>query len=317
MQKKTPLISVVTPVNFDKPNFDRYFEGWFQQSEPYNLFEVIIITTNKSQFDDVNKSLAKCSSPNDKDLNIRIFLLEGIGSSRAKAINHGIKASNGDIVFLFGDDYIPKTNAIREHIAFHNENREICTVGIGMAFVPNEFRNQFTEWLEASGSLFGIPFTKEAMSIPSDYFYIANTSIKKDFLQESGLFDEDFKYHSFDDWEFGNRLKKLGLHSKLIIAASAIHQHDVTFEERITAVWELGASSRLYENKNQGLEVPWHKEVNKSYLYLVIKIYLFKFFSKVTQSKKMLHKQFKYQIKIAFYEGYHSKINFPIKSHFY
>jgi GT2 family glycosyltransferase len=317
MQNNTPLISVITPVNDDRPNFDRYFDGWFRQSESFNLFEVIIITTNKSQFDAVNKSLEKYSSPNNKDLNIRIFSLEGIGSSRAKAINHGIKTSNGNIVFLFGDDYIPKTNAIREHIAFHNENREIFSVGIGMAFLPNEFRNQFTEWLEVSGSLFGIPFTKEATSIPPDYFYIANTSIKKDFLQKSGLFDEDFKYHSFDDWELGNRLKKLGLHSKLIIAASAIHQHDVTFEERITSIRELGASSRLYKNKNQGLEVPWRKEVNKFYPLLVIKMYLFKLLGKVTKSKKILHKQFKYQIKIAFYEGYHSKINYRIKSHFY
>jgi GT2 family glycosyltransferase len=317
MQNKTPLISVITPVNDDRPNFDRYFDAWFQQSESLNVFEVIIITTNKSQFDAVNKSLEKYSSPSNKDLNIRIFLLDGIGVSRAKAMNYGIKASNGDIVFLFGDDFIPKTNAIREHIGFHHENREIYTVGIGMAFLPNEFRNQFTEWLEASGSLFGIPFTKEATSIPPYYFYIANTSIKKDFLHKSGLFDEDFKYHCCEDWALGVRLKELGLHSKLIIEANAIHQHEVTLEGRITAIQELGASSRLYENKKQGLELPWHKEVNKSYLLLIIKMYLFKLLAKVTKSKKILHKQFKYQIKIAFYEGYHSKINFRIKSHFY
>lgn len=317
MQKSSPLISVITPVNDDRPNLDRYFEGWFQQSESFNLFEVIVITANKAQFDAVKKSLHNYPNSSNKDLNIEIILLSEIGSSRAKAMNHGIKASNGNIVLLYGDDFIPKTNAIKEHIAFHCENKEICTVGIGMAFLPNEFRNQFTEWLEISGSLFGIPFAKDATSIPPDYFYIGNTSIKKDLLKKSGLFDEDFKYHTFDDWELGVRLKKVGLHSKLIVGAYAIHLHEVTLEGRVAAVREQGASSKLYENKLQLLEVPWRKDVNKSYLQLVIKMYLFKLLGKVTKSKKMLHKQFKYQMKIAFYEGYHSKNNLAIKPYFY
>jgi GT2 family glycosyltransferase len=307
MQDKAPLISVITPVNDNRPNFDRYFDSWFQQSVSFDLFEIIIITANKDQFDSVKKSLQKYSNLSNKGLNVEIFLLDEIGASRAKAMNHGIKASNGDIIYLFGDDFIPNTNSIKEHIAFHNNNKEIYSVGIGMAFLPSEFRNHFTEWLEISGSLFGIPFKKDATSISPDFFYCANTSIKKDFLTESGLFDEDFKYHGSDDWELGIRLKKLGLHSKLIIAADAIHQHDVTFPDRVLAMRELGASSRLYESKAKASEVPWHKEVKKSYPLLILKMNLFRLIGAITKSKKIMHKQFKYQIKIAFYEGYHSK----------
>lgn len=317
MQNIAPLISVITPVNDDRPNFDGYFEGWFKQSVSFSLFEVIVVTTNKIQFELVQKSLLKFSSPTNKELKISIILLEGIGKSRAKAMNHGIKASNGNLIYLFGDDFIPKANSIREHINFHNENKEIYCVGIGMAFLPNEFRNEFTDWLESSGSLFGVPFTYDTTSIPPDYFYIANTSIKKEFLKESGLFDEDFKYHTTEDWELGIRLKKLGLRSKLIREANVIHQHEVTLEGRLTAVRELGLSSKQYEIKNKNCQHPWCKDVNKYFLFLKLKMSLFKFLYKITKSKKMLHKQFKYQIKMAFHEGYHSKDNLLMKANQY
>lgn len=317
MQNIAPLVSVITPVNDDRPNFDGYFEGWFKQSVSLSLFEVIIVTTNKMQFESVQKSLLKFSNPSNKELKISIFLLEGIGKSRAKAMNHGIKASNSNLIYLFGDDFIPKTNSIREHINFHKENKEIYTVGIGMAFLPSEFRNEFTDWLESSGSLFGIPFTYDITTIPLDYFYIANTSIKKDFLTEGGLFDEDFKYHTSDDWELGIRLKKLGLRSKLIREADVIHQHEVTLEGRLTGVRELGVSSKQYEIKNKNCQTPWRKDLNKSYLFLKLKMSLFKLLYKITKSKKILHKQFKYQIKIAFHEGYHSKDNLLIKGNQY
>jgi GT2 family glycosyltransferase len=186
-----------------------------------------------------------------------------------------------------------------------------------MAFLPPEFINPFTEWLEVSGSLFGVPFTREATSIPPDYFYIGNTSIKKEFLEEGGLFDEDFNYHCTEDWELGIRLKQLGLKSTLIVKADVIHQHEVTLEGRLTSIREQGSSAKLHDAKNQASQSPWHHYVTKPYLFLQLKMHVFRLIHKLTKSKKMLHKQFKYQIKMAFHEGYHSSGHLPTDSHHY
>jgi len=305
MHKDNLKISVITPVMDDRSNFDGYFDALFNQTVPLDTFEVILITSNQSQFDSVMESYSKIGLNNDCKIDLQVFLVENIGRSRAKAMNYGIKKSRAYLFYFLGDDFIPNHDAIAEHLKFHDANIKITDVGIGMAFVPDNFKTDFVEWLENSGSLFGVPFKRSITELPSDFFYLANTSIKREFIFQGGLFDEDYLHQCWDDWELGNRLKQLGMYTRLVSGAEAIHQHEVTFEERLIAVQESGIACKLYEEKNPNCDKPWRKTVNRNLQVLSFKIFLYKFLFKLIGFERLNHRYFKYHIDFAFIQGYH------------
>ena len=96
------------------------------------------------------ESYSKIGLNNDCKIDLQVFLVENIGRSRAKAMNYGIKKSRAYLFYFLGDDFIPNHDAIAEHLKFHDANIKITDVGIGMAFVPDNFKTDFVEWLENS-----------------------------------------------------------------------------------------------------------------------------------------------------------------------
>ena len=210
MHATTPKVSVIVPVNDDRPNFDQFFCQWFKQTAPATSFELLVMTFNQPQLEGVKKSLERQAHMKHPELKVQVHLLDKIGKSRAKAMNFGVQQSRAPLLYLFGDDFIPNTNAVAAHLKFHETHPALHDVGIGMAFIPEEFRTPFVVWLEESGSLFGVPFRPGMSEIPPHFFYLANTSIKRQFFDDAGGFDESFCFHCSDDWELGQRLKKWG-----------------------------------------------------------------------------------------------------------
>jgi hypothetical protein len=86
--------------------------------------------------------------------------------------------------------------------------------------------------------------------------------------------------------------------------ADAIHQHEVTLDSRMIGIYESGSSCKLYEEKNPSCDKPWRKTVNKNLHIQILKIYFFKFLFNLLKLKKLNHRYFKYQIDLAFIQGY-------------
>ena len=72
-------------------------------------------------------------------------------------------------------------------------------------------QNDFRRWLEDQGMLWGVTLNHLTGTVPEDFFYGANTSIKRRFLQQAGPFNESFTGLAGDDHEIGVRLSKMGM----------------------------------------------------------------------------------------------------------
>jgi GT2 family glycosyltransferase len=150
------------------------------------------------------------------------------------------------IIFL-GPDYLPKTNFLRAHDEFHLQHQSPTAVGIGAAFLVPPFVSEFSAWLQRSGNLVGVPFFEGMDSVPSNFFFVGNSSVKRSFLESVGAFDERYPFQTFDDFELGLRLEAAGMVSEFIPDAPTEHHHPITMKGWSVAVRQTGASARRYE----------------------------------------------------------------------
>ncbi|SMQ65843.1 Glycosyltransferase, GT2 family [Bacillus sp. OV166] len=67
------------------------------------------------------------------------------------------------------------------------------------------------------------PADLEGFAFPWMAFLTGNVSIRKEFIIEAGLFDEDFVKYGYEDWEIGYRLYKMG--AKYIVRNDLITYH--------------------------------------------------------------------------------------------
>jgi GT2 family glycosyltransferase len=104
------------------------------------------------------------------------------------------------------------------------------------------------------------------------FFYAGNASLKRDFLEAAGLFDEDFRYDAMDDFELGERLRRAGMISHFLSGSLAAHQHDeeVTLSGRRVYMGRSGESAAIFEKKHPGpygwakgcARPPWRLELD-------------------------------------------------------
>jgi GT2 family glycosyltransferase len=170
-------------------------------------------------------------------------------TGRAGALNRGIRAARGEIVLLLADDFIPSPQLVEEHLALHVSDPRENLAGIGPGlFTEHVRRDPFPRWLEDSGELFGVSFTTGPYPEIEGFFYSANSSLKRRFLLGDNLFDERITpFDAWDDYELGRRLFARGLEIQYLPAASAIHDHDLSFRERREMSRKAGAAAAVYD----------------------------------------------------------------------
>ncbi len=178
---------------------------------------------------------------------------------RAAANNYGIQQARAELVLLLADDFAPLPGLVAEHLALHDRQPQRHIVGVGPGiFPPQEKMSSFMRWLEDSGELMGVSFTRKDAVIPENFFCAGNTSAKKALLFAAGLFDEDFPYDAWDDYELGVRLSRIGMRTVYLPGAVAYHRHDVPVRERRRQMKRAGESAAIFERKHPGPHA-WQK----------------------------------------------------------
>jgi GT2 family glycosyltransferase len=216
-------------------------------------FDVIAVNTGNVLDAQAADALAR-----KRRLRIRAF--DAIGS-RAAAWNRGIAEATSDIVILLADDFVPGPHLVERHLRLHREDASPEVVGIGPTRFPEPIRrDRFARWIEDSGQLFGVSFTRSTGELPPGWFYCANASAKRSFLMAAGGFDERFPHHAQDDAEFGTRLRARGMRSVYLPGALAIHDHPLTLRERQGQVREAGESLAIHDSIYQPPH-PWRSGV--------------------------------------------------------
>jgi len=182
---------------------------------------------------------------------------------RAAYRNRGLARTHAPVAVFLADDFVPAPAWLEHHLRLHERRPEETAAGIGPGLFTAAFRDDpFMRWLEDSGSLFGVSFTRPDPRRAS-FFYGANVSVKRRLLDRAGPFDERFRHHAWDDYEMGRRLFALGMTVDFLPDASCIHEHDVTFDERSRAVGRGGESAAVFEQLHPPPH-PWRPLVGVS-----------------------------------------------------
>jgi len=217
------------------------------QTVPRSDYEVFLVNAEgDSSIDSLVKTFTEDSL---KDFNFHYFRINRGG--RAEARNYGIKHAQARVLLFYASDFLAPPQFLECHIKFHGQNPDSRLVGIGPAFFSATHEvTPFMRWLEESGALFGVPLSATTSKIPGEFFYGGNTSIKADFLNEAGVFDEQLPHHCVEDFELGHRLFKRGMKTVFLREAFVYHDHHITIQERRTAMEEAGESTAILALKN-------------------------------------------------------------------
>jgi GT2 family glycosyltransferase len=245
----SPLVTVVSAIDdHHARDPSEFLEALSDQSVPRENYELVIVDHHglAGWREACERVLSGAGAPQ-----IRFELRKGVG--RAGALNRCLELARADLIVFLADDFLVGSDFVEAHLRFHREHPEREAVGIGRAmFPPRVLENEFSAWLERTGRLFGVRLDEACTSVPSDYFYVGNASVKRALIDLVGPFDEDFPYHACDDYEYGLRLAEAGMQSSLVEGADVLHDHDVTLRERWRQMGQAGESATLLSRKLPG-----------------------------------------------------------------
>jgi glycosyltransferase involved in cell wall biosynthesis len=239
-------ISVVIPTYNRKNILIKCLSALFNQNYPKERYEVIVVDDGST--DGTEELIRKMGiiSP----CSLRFFKQKKKGPAAAR--NLGIKNAQGRLILFTDDDCIADKNLIREHVGLHEiyYNENIAILGY-TTWHPELRVTPFMYWLEHGGPQFAYYRLKHGEE--ANYFYACNISLKRSFMLENGLFDENFPYAAHEDTEIGYRLKKKGL--KIIFNKNAVtyHYHPTDVEKYCYRMKIVGRSAVILNKKHPSI----------------------------------------------------------------
>jgi GT2 family glycosyltransferase len=243
-----PLVSIISAVDDHPTEIHPWLQALNRQTLPPHDYEVLLVDAVHQL--DYESALADFQAETDLRPHISCRRIERGG--RAHALNRALELSRGQFVIFLGYDFIVPPQFAEAHLAFHRQHPETEAVGVGAALFPAEFRSPFAVWLQESGKLFGAPFSAGMTTVPEEFFYAGNASVKRELLDRAGRFDECFPHHAFDDQEFGLRLRAAGMKAQFVPDATVTHAHELSLEWFEAATRRSGAAARIYRMRHPG-----------------------------------------------------------------
>lgn len=214
-------LSVIIPTYNRGDVLSRAIEAIYNQTMNRRDYEVLVINDGSTdQTGEVVKKLRQ---------NYPFHYHYQKNSGPAVARNWGIKKAKGSIVILTQDDIIATPSFLAQHLSFHENfpQENIAVVGY-TTWHPELGITPFMRWLEHGGPQFDYDRLRGRLEVDFLAFYTSNLSLKRDFVLQNGLLDEDFYVPgstAYEDTEWGWRLSKKGLRILHNPEAKAYHFH--------------------------------------------------------------------------------------------
>ena len=271
---------------------ERSLASWCHQD--YRNYELIVIDDGGS---DNTAAVVRGYEP---VLPVRLQQISRSGRSGAR--NHGIRASNGELLLFCDDDRVVPPDFVREHVRCHGDSNTRKAVlgwqfGAFVELRPNqEPPPEVASWLAAEGSddkmtsdtealelitaaqLRENPRLVEALKYPEPMFdqhalpLIAtygdrlrgcplawccgtsgNLSLRKEFLEQIGLFDQTFQGWGFEDTELLYRVVHCG--GSIHVTRSACNYHQNHRRNRFVEHANWRGNALLFLEKYPTLQV--------------------------------------------------------------
>lgn len=204
-----------------------------------NSFDIVVVD------DGSNYNLKDAITDLKLDYPVTYYYIKKSG--RAGARNFGINNSNGEIILFFDDHSQPLPDLIAEHIKYHNRRTDYGGFRGRIEYI-SEYLNEVRY---VKPGFFKNLYNLIYGSSPIVNFGTHNLSIKRNILNKTGLFDEDFKLYGAEDQEFGIRIKKAGYKIGYIPKALTFNiRLEKTREEIFQRALESGEMAALLIKKH-------------------------------------------------------------------
>ncbi len=212
-----PLISVIVPSYQRCASVERLLLALSHQTMPVEKYEVIVVIDGS--LDGTREMVEQYQSP---------FKLRGIwqpNQGRAAACNRGISEAVGTLVVILDDDMEPSAQLLESHWNAHQADLRLGVLGA----VPIRLEPSSPPVMQYIGAKFNQHLEKLAhpgYTLNLRDFYSGNFSIRRRFLTEVGLFDDQFKVYGNEDLELSWKLRRAGIQLVYCAEASAFQHYE-------------------------------------------------------------------------------------------
>jgi glycosyltransferase involved in cell wall biosynthesis len=183
-------LSVVIPTLNRKEILNVTLGALFDQTYPKERYEVMVVDDGST---DGTEQVVRATRAK--------YLRQVAGKRGPTAANNlGIRNAEGQIILFMNDDVLASPQLIEEHMKIHKAHKNVIVQG-KVINVPN------LEDLTQRHKGYAGGYSDLSLG----YFTTWNASAPKDLLIKAGLFDEEFVKLSWEDVEFGFRLRKMGI----------------------------------------------------------------------------------------------------------
>lgn len=292
-------LSVIIPTYNRKETLEKCLKALSVQTYPRSEYEVLVVDDSSADGTEsvVEEFRAKENFP------VRYFRQPHRGPASAR--NLGIANAGGEIILFIGDDIIAEPALLARHARWHDENPRENAAMLGYVTWSCDMEiTPFMEWLENGGPQFNYPALIDGGEAdPARFFYTCNLSLKKDFLINNGIFDEDFPAAGFEDVELGHRLKGRGLTLIFNKKAAGWHQHYTSLKDACERMVRVGEARELFNRKigRQQQEIPPSSTIRRS--LRAFKLSLYYFIARFLEKRKIAEGVFRYVLSYYYFAG--------------
>ena len=193
--RSKPFLSVVVPTYNEPLRLQATLSSLAQQQFPPEDVEIVVVDDGSLRAPKVEE-LVHAARP----LELRLWQHEN-NQGRAKARNSGIRAALGEVVVFLDGDMTVEPGFLDAHRAFHQTHEANCACIGNIRFAASIQPNALYRYIEGRGAR---RFATGGV-VPYNCFVTGNSSIRRQSLVDTGLFDEDFHAYGGEDLELGYR----------------------------------------------------------------------------------------------------------------
>lgn len=243
--RSAPELSVVIPTYNRQVIVRKTLLGFASQTFSPDRFEVLLVDDGST--DDTASMIRRMKLP----FALRVVTRPHGGANAAR--NEGIRAAQGHVVVITGDDMIPEPGFLEAHATFHRKHPVESEAMLGFIdWSPEITVTPFMKFIVSpeGGQQFAYHLVKNG-KVDFRLFYTSNLSLKRSFLhRQTTLFDPDFLYPAFDDVELGYRLANQGMQIHFNPLAVTRHHHEITPESFVERQRKAGQMAVLLAGKH-------------------------------------------------------------------
>lgn len=244
-----PQISVVIGSLGNYGGLARVLDGFELQDLPRSAFEVVVVADAN---DPEPKSVDHAIGRRPYEVRRITGRIPGLSANR----NAGWREARAPIVLFTDNDTLPCRSFLSEHLSWHraHPDREVAVCG-SIVWARELKQTAFMQWLDE-----GVQFNMagiEGINAGWGHLYGANSSVKREFIEFVGDWDEVRLPYLYDDLDWSYRASKKGLRVLYNKDAEVEHlRYDTTLEFWCKKMRRLAQTERQFCSIHPEIE-PW------------------------------------------------------------